>query len=273
MARPHQAETFANGHETIGHREAYYTAASLDTDPIFCGDDRNQEGIQLFGGVLNLAYNEAVLEEVNNPGSVTDSLLSRVEAMTAKLQENGMHPGVHSDTRTEGGSELRDDAEGPVGCAYAELRKAISRLIGENGGGFVEEAERLAPELFEKPGSHEFGLAVAAAHGRLAGRDSFQAPGRKLVLGAISKGASKTVYQGEHIASDAIRNNRPGTRFDGPAAIKDGLPAYNHDGWASEEIAARLNDPSDPIERQIAGVIDWLGTIHALGVEAALVRR
>jgi hypothetical protein len=273
MARVHQAEAVGNGHEAVGRREAFYRPASLDKDPIFCGDDRNKDGIQLFGGVVNIAYNEAVLEEVAKPGSVTDSLEDRVEAKTAALIREGMHPGVHSDTTAEQGTELKEDSEGPVGCAYALLRAAISEGIGRNGGELVEEAARLRPELFEKPGAHEFGLAVTAAHGRLAERESFQSPGRKVVLAAASKGAKTTVYEGDHIAGDAIINKEPSTRFDGGGAMNEGLPAYNHDAWAAEEIARRLNDPSDSKQRQIANLIDMLGTVRALGVGDTLVRR
>jgi hypothetical protein len=273
MARVHQAEAVGNGHETIGRREAFYGPASLDKDPIFCGDDRNKEGIQLFGGVVNIAYNEAVLEEVVKPGSVTDSLEGRVEAKTAALIREGMHPGVHSDENAEEGNRLKEHSEGSVGCAYAELRAAISEGIGDLGSELIDQAARLRPELFEQPDDYEFGLAVTAAHGRLAKRKDFQAPGRKVVLAAASKGAKTTVYEGGHIAGNAISNEEPATRFDGSGAMNEGLPAYNHDAWAAEEIARRLNDPSDSKQRQIANLIDMLGTVRALGVGDTLVRR
>jgi hypothetical protein len=274
MEQSRPAEAIRNGRENVGSHEAHYVPASLDRDPIFCGDDRGLDEvyIQLFGGVINLAFNQAVVQEANRPGSVTDSLKGRVETRTTALINEGMHPGVHSDAASEKGKELKKDPEAPVGCAYAELREAISRSIGENGEELVEEAAHLRPELFETPEDRAFGLRVTAAHGSLAERDTFMEPGRKLVLAATAKGAKAAVLEGKHIAKDGIINLESRSTLDGVAAKNDGLPAYNHDAWAAEEAAKRLDDPSDAKQRQIADTIDAIGTLHALGVEAIAVR-
>jgi hypothetical protein len=272
------AEALANSHETIGSRETYYIPVSLFRDPLFCGDDRGllEAYIQLFGGIINVAYNHAILEDTNQPGSVRDSLEDRVGTLTAQVLEKGMHPGVHSDAKTEQGDTLRHSIEeGDVGCAYALLRAPISVSIAHLGEGLVEETSLLMPELFQKPEDYEHGIAVTKAHGRLAKLTSFQAPGRKLVLTAISNGAKAVVLGGEHVASDGILNTVRNTTFDSKSAERDGLPAYNHDIWAASAIAEELGttDPSELHRLQIANAIDARGTLHALGVEAIAVRR
>lgn len=279
MARPHTSEIVANGHETIGSREAYYVHAALDQDPLFCGDDRGLEAlyVQLFGGVINIAYNQAVVEEANQAGSVTNSLLGRTEELTELMVAHDMHPGVHSDTKSEKGDELRDDEKGKAGCAYAELRPAISANIAELGDELVDEAVRLMPELFRTEEDRAFAKTVIAAHGRLAEREGFQSTGRKLILGAKEKGALTAVLTGEHIASDGIINTVSNSTLDSKTAGNEHLPAYNHDMWAAEDALERLgaDNPytSDPNQRKIANLIDAIGTMHALGVEAVAVRR
>lgn len=274
-----RAEALVDNHETIGSRETYYVSASLDKDPLFCGDDRGLEGLyaQLFGGVINIAYNQAIVEEANEPGGVTDSLQRRTEELTGLMVKHGMYPGVHSDTKSEQGSKLRDDHEGKAGCAYAELRPVISGSIAELGDDLLEEAVRLMPELFRTEADHVFGQSVIAAHGRLAEREGFQSTGRKLVLGAAEKGALVAILGGEHVASDGIINTVPNSTLDSKTAGDDGLPAYNHDMWAAEDALDRLGSDnpytSDPNQRKIANLIDALGTMNALGVEAIAVRR
>jgi len=263
--------------ETVATREQLYIPVDMYTDAINCGDDRRaslDKYIHIFGGALFVAYQQAIMQEVQQPGSA-ESLEALTAQVIPQLQNKGIQGlGVHSDTKAENGTIFHaEQTDGEIGCGYAGKRAAISQLIAENGEEIVHEAAGLFPELFIDESAWIFGAQVTAAHGSLAAR-SGQAigDGRKLVLGAKDSGANIMLVDGTHAANEGIINTRRDSTFDTNTAQYANVPAYNHDLWASNDLLEML--PSAPNRKQaaIASIIDVIGTMKALGVERIGVR-
>jgi hypothetical protein len=263
--------------ETVVNREQLFVPADLYVDPINCGDDRPADWdkyIHIFGGVLFVAYQQAILQEAQRPGSA-ENLDALTTEVTPELKARGVQGlGVHSDTQAESGSMFHaEQADGAVGCGYAAKRAAISQLIAENGEAIVSEAAGLFPELFIDESAWTFGAQVTAAHGSLAARRSQSiGEGRKLVLSAKDAGAKVMLVDGTHVASEGIINTRRDTTFDTNSANQTGLAAYNHDLWASNDLIEMLPYAPDRQRTAIASVIDIIGTMKALGVQHIAVR-
>jgi hypothetical protein len=263
--------------ETVATREQLYIPADLRVDAINCGDDRSADRdqyIHIFGGVLFVAYQQAIMQEAQQPGSA-EALDKLTTQIIPQLQDRGIQGlGVHSDTKAEHGSAFRTgEANGEIGCGYAGKRAAISQLIAENGQAIVEEAAGLFPELFIDESAWTFGMHIAKAHGNLAARqEQAIGDGRHVVLQAVSSGAGIMLVDGAHVANEGIINTRRDSTFDTNAAQDTDLPAYNHDLWASNELIEMLPGAPDRNQAAIASIIDIIGTMKALGVEHIGVR-
>src|SRR6185312_6219102 len=156
MGKPAPAEAVPYSNEILTPREALYVPASLDTHYMFCFDEREMAEItgqtpgietaepdvyiHMAGGSLSIAYNQAVIEEAEQPFSVNGSFAGRTGTVMPVLLKARMKPGVHSDVASERGHHVNSVMSGPVGCGYAEARPGISLSIAENITGIVDEA-------------------------------------------------------------------------------------------------------------------------------------
>ncbi len=291
-----QAEAIPDMNEIVTSREQFYVPVSLDTHDIFCFDEREiaeveghdhedsleqlftmvtpEDYIHLAGGILGPSHNLAVMQEVAAPGSIS-SFEDHAELTVPMFIGAGVRAGVHSDLAAEEGKYMRLDSDGDVGCGYALKRRPISGLIAERGDEIVADAMGLRPELFKGPEYGRFASAVVDAHGRLAGRDDFAPHGRRVVLTAAAKGAKLMLMHGNHVGEDGIINLVPNTSIKSDRALKAGLPAYSQDSWAAAEANDRVRHlhPHDPVQQQIAELIDTIGTMRALDVKRIVVRR
>lgn len=263
--------------EIVSSREQLYVPADIHSDLINCGDDRTSDAakyIHVFGGALFVSYTNAVLQEVQRPGSASN-LAALTGQVVEQLQAAGYEGlGVHSDTAAEAGQSFRaDQLDGAVGCGYAGKRAAISQLISDNGESIMQAASGLLPDLFGDKASQDFGWQVVAAHGRLAERaDSAIGDGRAVVRTANAAGAKMMLVSGSHVATEGIINTQAGSTFDTNAAHQANLAAYDHDLWASSTLLESLPNAASRQEATIASVIDVIGTMQALGVEHIAVR-
>lgn len=263
--------------ETVASREHLFVSADIYNDPINCGDDRKStidKFIHMFGGVLFVSYTSAVMQEIEQPGSV-ENLPDLTQQVTNYLKSNGIKGiGVHSDVSAEHDSNLHTDKpDGPVGCGFAAKRGVISQLISENRDEIIEQASQLIPELFIEESAYSYAHQAADAHHRLSERaEKAIGDGRKLVLSACESGAETAVVTGEHVATDGIINTRHDTTFDTNTATAEGLPAYNHNLWASNALIEMLPSQPDRTQAAIASLIDIIGTMRALGVQNIAVR-
>lgn len=292
MTKPAQAEAVPVNNEIVASREPFYVdELSLDTHDIFCFDERGvadaaadaagitavtpEEYIRAAGGGLNIVYNLTVVQEAENPFSVTNSFAERTAAMVPVLAKARIRPGVHSDVAAEGGNMVRPTFDGAVGCGYAELRAAINGVIADRGVEIIRDAAELRPELFEGPDDYNFAHAVVSAHERLTERPGFMTNGREVVLTAAGQGSKVMLVKGDHTGTEGIVNLVPGSSLGSDAANRAGLEAYNQDSWAIEEAGERVQHayPHDKRHLQIAELIDAVGTMRALGVEDIAVRR
>lgn len=264
--------------EVVQSREIFFDKVSLSNTLLACGDDRTKNLlIKLMGGILNPIYQNIVMQELTDPGSVTDSFEEEAAKQTPLILKSGAPLGaVHSDTAAEGSDAINlDQPEGKVGCGYAELRQAISAGIFKNEEQVIAWAQILRPELFESDEDLLTAKQITATHGRLAERQSLFTSGREVVLTAADQGAQTVVVDGQHTAQEATVNLVADTTLDGSLAAEAGLEVYDHDSWALEEIQDKLRSeyPYDKKQQQIAEIIDVVGTLMALGVERIGVRR
>lgn len=266
----------------ITSREHLYGQVSLETNDVICGDDRepiDYKGLYIhwFGGELNPVYGLNILKEATQPGSVTGSWEQSVESTVPILRDvAGVSGGVHSDDTCEGDGKLKvDQADGDVGCGYALLRSDISELIVARRQLIIADAMNLQPELFESPQDIKYANDTIDAHDRLTKLDGFFTTGRGVVLTAIKQGAKPVVVRGKHTATTGIINEDASSSFDTGQAIKENLPAYDHDAGSLNEAYDRIHHlyPYDKRLRRIAGLIDTIGTMRALGVTDIAVRR
>ena len=265
-----------NTSEVLRTREPYFVEADLRKLPVFCGDEREGDGLYIheFGGIGNTAYNLMVLSEHAQPGSVEEPIDATVVSLVPILRERGINAGVHSDEHAENSATLQTDKEiGKIGCGYLELRQPISKLIIERGREIVSILKEKDPVLYGNQHNRERAFDFCRAHGRMLERPIF-APGRKIALAAVKAGAPHNVVRGDHVGKVGILNKRSGT-LDSTRALRDGLPTYNHDSWAAVDTFDAIKDlyPYDRTDFEIANDVDAVGTMLALGVEDIEVRR
>lgn len=261
--------------EILTSHERFFVPASLESNTIFCGDEREPDTpetyLHVFGGVLNVVYNLNIMQEIAVPGSVTQSFEAATEEIVPQVIKIARaQAGVHSDDHAEHGSTLRLDVlSGPVGCGYAGLRKEISQTIVDKHASIVGRAAELQPELFTAKTDTTFAQQAVDATDRLAHRPSFLTGGRKAVVAAARQGAKSMLVHGKHVGKQGIINKETNTTLNSNAALAARLPAYDHDAWATAAINNRLREvyPFDSRQQQIAELIDTLGTMVALGVK------
>lgn len=263
--------------EVIKPREAFFVEADIHTHPVFCGDEREAEGIYIheFGGVANTTYTLMILQEAAEEGSVEQPFDAAVASTVPLLKEKDIDAGVHSDDHAEHGDTLQADKEdGKIGCGYLELRQAISELIGQSIDKIVDILQKQDPTLFGTEHNRERARAFCRAHTRLASRDIFPG-GRAVALAALKAGAPHNMVRGSHLGKEGILNKKPGSTLDSTAALRDGKPTYSHDTWAAKGTFDEIHDvyPYDKTDFEIANDIDAVGTMLALGVEEIEVRR
>lgn len=258
--------------ELVRADEHPYVPTSLAQSGMNCADDRVEEHyIHIFGGALNIPFNLAVMQEAEQPGSVTASLETIVaEVVPIVREKGGVRQGVHSDTETEQGDHFHiDQRDGEIGCGYGNKRKEISLHTAKIGSQIVARAAELCPELFNEQSDYDFADDVIGAHSRLARREGFLSSGRRTAMAAIDKGADTMIVRGPHKATKGKINRWPNTSLDGRAADEIGKPLYSPDEWAVREIHEKIHDdyPYDERKLQIAHLIDDLGVMNFLGVE------
>jgi hypothetical protein len=264
----------AEGQTELEQREQFLRPASLKDLLILCGDERPAVGVddylQIFGGVLNVPYNIAVVQEANKPGSVTDSFESYITKVVPLVIAAGLKPGVHSDEHAEHATTINTELiDAAIGCGYGEKRAIISRdVIANPSSGIMDDVKTVDPELLRTEADQMFARKVVEANGRLANRQSFLTTGRRAVLAAIEAGATGAVVNGDHIATVGLLIKREGTRFATREAWDAKLPAYTHQEWVA---MAALNPVKDvfeinPRQYEISTGIDAIGTMRALGV-------
>lgn len=288
-------ETIYPMNEILASREPFYVPVSLDTHDAFCFDEREvaeaeghdgghdynmtvvtpEEYIHWAGGILNIPYNIAVVQETVAPGSVTDSFEGLTGLWVPRLTLAGVRGGVHSDVNAEQGRLVKTALSKAVGCGYAGKRLPISALIADSGDEMVAEATRLRPELIRGPQEEQLAHDIVGAHGRLINRDGFFTDGRRVVMTAAAKGAKVMLVKGEQVGEKGVINLAPDTSINSHLAAKAGLPVYNQDSWAAHEANNRVRHlhGQSALHQQIAELIDTIGTMRVLGVRDIVVRR
>ena len=257
--------------EAVNKREHLYVNASIE-DLISCGDDRDIDylAVQMFGAVAHITHNRVIVAEVLHPGASTNLTFdSEIKKDVVELKSFGINASVHSDDTNEGGKEFQLTIEdGDVGCAYINLRQLISRKIYEDKDAIIESVAIRFPELFQSPEDYAYARSVVDANGRLAGNDAyFKAGGRKTALAAARAGAPAVVVKGQHASNaDGIINETIDSTLDTKQAVKENLPAYNHDKWAVDKIND-LKGAHNKRLQQIAEIIDVEGVFRALVVK------
>lgn len=290
MTHPTFEGSFFNGEQQameqqeialLASREIFFKSnLTIEDSPLFCTDERKSDVstyLHAAGGILGIAYNRTIQNEVLQPGSVKSTTFARETASVVPLIKDvaKARPGVHSEVKREGGEDILRVHIDDCDCGYAAFRQAISTSVSENQVTIIDDAKRLLPELFETEADDSYALEVAAAHGRLAGTDSYFTSGRDVLLAGRDAGAEQMVVKGDHDGTAAIYNIVEGQAIDTNQANIAGLSTYSQDAWATALIADRLQDlyPYDSKQRKIAEVIDTIGTWRVLGVKVIAVRR
>ncbi len=265
-------------------REIFYTNVTLENNKIFCADDCNSDEpsyIHMFGGGENPVYNVTVLQEAYEPGSTTQATFEGDTAsMVPVLRDSAKcNPGVHSNEKFEHNPTLiqpKAESDDDFGCAWLKLRQQLSQHIADNGVRFIEQAKKLRPELFTDNKADEFTHKLIAAHGRMAANNAYFSNGRAVANVAVEAGAATMNVRGDH-HPDAVGiiNTVPNTSITNNEANAAGLPTYDHNSWATEQIYERLSKfyPYDKRDLAIADLIDALATLDVLGVKVVAVRR
>jgi hypothetical protein len=259
--------------ELLASREPYFAEVDIETSDIFCGDEREPLGVKepyihMFGGALNVPFNSLIVTAATDLNTPLPTLAAAATADIFALKAANIQGlGVHSDTHAEEGEDFqRDRQDGKVGCGYSELRQHISHTIVKNRNEILDDAERLFPELFADLEGYAMAQRIISSHEALAGRADTLGTGRSVVQAAIKAGAKVMLVDGNHVATQGIINTQPGTSFKSGEALRDGLPTYDHDHWAGQELFKRTGSKLDPRMFQRASIIDAIGTMKALGV-------
>ncbi len=265
---------------TVNHEQYFRSNVLLNMYPIFCGDERPTEFpglyIHVFGGVANPAFNNEVIARTK--GIVTgDTFKTAVGASAHTLIDKGIEAGVHSDNHAETGNTMSTEGDNPIGCGYIKLRQPISHIIAADPDKIIAKAEQLDPGLFTDPSDSHFAHQVVAAHAQLAAdADFFASSSRQVAAGAIEAGAPAMLVLGDHGAKAGIISKIPETTIDSNAANEDNEAIFVHDSWAALDMLDMMpnaEQSSSRREREIADLIDAIGTMWALGVEEITVRR
>lgn len=264
--------------EILATREPYFYPVTIETADINCGDERGQGlYVHIFGGALFVPYNILVVSELHNPGS-QQSFADISSVVIPQLQERGIAgQGVHSDEHAEHGSDFHTDfaLTDPIGCGYANLRAIISQLIVDRPEDVLVAASALQPGRLTNPSDLTAAHDIIAAHGRLASNAARLGTGRAVVRAALDQKTGMMVLPGDHVADTGIANWRLGTSLNSSEALNAGLPTYDHDMWASNELYSRLRDiyPFDSQLFELASLIDVAGTMLALNATKLAARQ
>jgi hypothetical protein len=277
------AEQNSHTGEELASREPYFGPASLETATVYCGDKGSpfeQEGIYLhwFGGILKPVHDMTVMEEIYQPGSVTDTFEARAASLTETYTTIGkVKGGVHSDDVHEHGQAiLTDQKDGDIGCKYAQLRPVISNIIHERGQEILDVIRRTQPHLLEGEHAQEFAQRALDAYGRLAQRESFYTSGRRVALAAVEHGAATQVLDRSTLTGQedtiGIINKDPGTALNNTQAnsAETPVPAYTHDDGALMQAHRNVSQlyPYDQREVELVSEIDTIGTFFGVGITA-----
>lgn len=261
--------------ELLESREQFFREnISLSTHKVFCGDERlallDAVYIHVFGAVANPAYNVEVLARTRDDIELATDFAEAVTDAATTLNVDGQSLGVHSDTHSEKGNHIDPNGDDPLGCGYIKLRRAISTLIASDPDKIVAKAEQLRPELFTDPSDTHFGHEVVRSHASLAADDTFFGKSSRAVArGAMENGSPDMLVDGSHVSHAGIINLIPHSTFDSNEAFKNGVSTYVEDSWASHELLAQMPKAKkfDSRQREIAELIDTIGTMWALDVE------
>lgn len=256
----------------------YIATISLDRHAVFCGDDRSSDldlYIHWFGGIINPIFNDAVLSENDQPGSVNDTLKQLVRIKVPEYRDVAkVKGGIHSDEQTEGSKDIRTDIlEGPIGCGYLFKRSAISGLLYTQREPIVTDLQRLLPEYFENDQDIEYAYDITKAHNRLAQRIGFMSPGREIGLEAIRQGALTMNVREGHASKQGVLNTDASVSLQTSKALAAGLATYWHDLGSVEQAQARISHNFTHKQHLIANALDAVATMRALGVEYIEVNR
>ncbi len=269
--------TAVDTNELIASREQFFNPIDLRANGYNCGDDQTSDWqlyAHIFGGATFLGYSTMILGHINEPIAV-ESLESSTASAIRQLASRGyQHQGVHSSVSAEGGHYFQTQrTEGGLGCGYIALRRDISQLISEQGESILAEMDQLLPHLFADEGKN-FARQVVAAHGYFATNPTVLGQPRQIALSAIREGATPMLVDGGHTATDGIINLESGTTFDNNSSVAAGLPTYDHDLWASNDLLAQLPATTNYSHDQLttASLVDIIGTMRALGVTQIAVR-
>jgi hypothetical protein len=265
--------------QALVEREPYFSALTIDEALGFCFDDRfSAEGLYLSvpGGEAFFVNVLAIARELKHPGSASDIIFD-TKLITSELQELGINFGIHSDDSHDNGESIDLNSENDeIGCAYISKRRAVMKLISQNGSMILKQVDEYMPEVVDGEEMLDAAKQIVDINWTLASNTGFfNASPRQYAKASIDTGAPSMLMHGKHDPrSVTIFNERPNTTFDTARAFKDGLPAYSFDIWAYREIVGRL--PSlkdfDPRVLDLIAVIDTLGTIDLLGSNEVYAR-
>lgn len=275
--------------EKLVEHEKFFEPAGLRENQFGCGDERPVIGteailINNFGGPsANVAWTVMVMQESNKPGSATRSFAEMTAEITPVLINDGIKVTVHSDDHTEHGPKLDTsiDQTGDIGCGYLKLRQQISEVITKQAEEIINILTREKPEKYKNPARIKKLREYIHANAVLAQRSQIYTSGRDVAKQAVSAGAQTIVVTGDHVAKVGYLNSIPETSFDTKTAMDSGVPAYNHNTWASlecYEIVRRKSHRSgdmdfDSSDFEAANDVDAVGTMLALGVEDIRCRK
>lgn len=260
-------------------RQPLFVAANLKSNQVFCIDDRSSDyelSIKVPGG-LEFLVNDSVLMHLSKEHKLGLNIEDETKTMSQLLNSKGLKCGIHSDEKADPGGNVLNNESASLGCGYICYRREIVASIGENGKEIVDKLESLMPELFTSSSSKDMALRLAKVYGELAADDEyFNASPRQIAKAAITNGAPCMIVKGQHNPNAvAIINLVPSTTFDTNEALKKGLPAYDYDDWAFNDVLDMLPDQFgwDKEVQQMSSLIDFIGTVKYLGVKDIFVRR
>lgn len=275
--------------EKLVEHERFFEPVDLRDNLFGCGDERPVLGTEAvlindFGGpAANVAWAIMVMQESKNPGSMTKSFAEMTADITPVLVNDGIKVTVHSDDHTEHGPKLDTDLDqaGDIGCGYLKLRQQISGVIAEQAEEIVKILTREKPEKYNNPAEIKKLEEYIHANAVLAQRSQIYTTGRDVAKQAVAAGAETIVVTGDHVAKVGYLNSVPKTSFDTKTAMDNGVPAYNHNTWASLECYEIVRNNGSELKGldfsledfETANDVDAVGTMLALGVEEVRCRK
>jgi hypothetical protein len=260
-------------------RQPFFVTASLINNQVFCIDDRASDNgiyIKMPGG-LPFMVDDYDLMSLNEGRELGCNVADETEKLGKILIAKGLKFGVHSDKSSDPGSNVLADGPKSIGCGYISHRREIMASIGSKGPEIIDELEGLMPELFAGKNNKDMAVKLTRLNGQLSANNSyFDVSPRQVAKAAIDSGAPSMNVKGKHDPNSvAIINTVPDTTYDNNQAIARGLPAYDYDYWAFNEVLDLLSDQfrwSKEVQ-QLSALIDFIGTVKFLGVKDIFVRR